>query len=85
MGVSLQVVTLQVRGGSNHEKYGDPYSYCCTVQVIGQTAHVSALCGNFTRKDFADFKELLSQYGVKDIDYERLKREAKTVQIKLKE
>lgn len=83
MGVSLQAVTLQVRGGAGHEKYGDPYTVCGTVQIIGKSAHVSGLCGSFTRADFAEFKALLRGYGVTDFYYERLKRDAKNVTVNL--
>lgn len=73
MGVTLHWTEAQIRLGSDHSKYGDPYEAILTVQRIGDTAHLSGGCGTMPRKGQRDILRLLKAAGIKRLAWERIK------------
>lgn len=64
MGASLQWLTLVVRAGRSHEKYGDPYTVHVTLVNCGEYAQVSGLSGEMTREDWQTSLESISAFGI---------------------
>jgi len=73
MGATLHWTEAQIRLGSEHGKYGDPYEAILTVQRIGDTAHLSGGCGVMPRKGQRDILRLLKAAGIKRLVWERIK------------
>lgn len=73
MPASLHWTEAQIRLGSEHSKYGDPYEAILTVQRIGDTAHLSGGCGVMPRKAQRDILCLLKAAGIKRLVWERIK------------
>lgn len=73
MPASLHWTEAQIRLGSEHGKYGDPYEAILTVQRIGDTAHLSGGCGVMPRKAQRDILCLLKAAGIKRLVWERIK------------
>jgi hypothetical protein len=73
MGATLHWTSAQIRLGSEHHVYGDPYQAIITVQRIGDTAHLSGGCGVMPRKGQRDVLRLLKDAGIKRLVWERIK------------
>ena len=72
MGVSIQPITLQIRAGSQHESYGDPYDIAVDMQLLGQgRAYLSCARGTLTRAAYKEIGERLKEMGVTDVEWER--------------
>lgn len=73
MGATLHWTEAQIRLGSEHSKYGDPYEAILTVQRIGDTAHLSGGCGTMPRRAQRDILCLLKAAGITRLVWERIK------------
>jgi len=73
MGATLHWTEAQIRLGSKHSTYGDPYEAILTVQRIGDTAHLSGGCGTMPRRAQRDILCLLKAAGITRLVWERIK------------
>jgi len=73
MGATLHWTEAQIRLGSEHSTYGDPYEAILTVQRVGDAAHLSGGCGTMPRKSQRDILRLLKAAGIKRLVWERIK------------
>lgn len=72
MGVSIHPVTLQIRSGSQHESYGDPYDLAVDMQLLGQDrAYLSCARGTLTRAAYAEIGARLREMGIVQVEWER--------------
>ena len=53
--------------------YGDPYSAIANIDIIDGNAHINSTIGTFTRKCFRTIFNYVKSYGVKLINYKRIK------------
>lgn len=72
MGVSIHPVTLQIRAGSQHDKYGDPYDIAVDMQLLGKDrAYLSCARGTLTRAVYAEIGARLREMGIVQVEWER--------------
>ena len=71
--LTLTPIVWQVRTGTAHESYGDPYDGVATVQRCGDVAHVSAACGRLPMSDQIELCRTLREMGFAAIEFERVK------------
>ena len=71
--VCIKPATLTVRFFEEGAEWGDPYKAVATVQLLSdQTAYVSGLMGEITRKDYRDLmRALREEHSVRDVQWHR--------------
>lgn len=75
--IHIEPKLLVVRGGKDFKEYGDPYDFCLSIFVDGDSARIFALHGKFNFKDFADIKKQLLSMGITKAHWERIKNKLK--------
>lgn len=74
MGVSIHPITLQIRAGSDHGEYGDPYDVAIDMQRIGtDSAYLSCARGVITRQTYREIMAALKAMGIKSAKWERVR------------
>lgn len=76
----LETVIAVIRSGPEFKEYGDPYSFSCVVTFEGKRAHIRAAVGEYNRTVYREIKEILTDLGIVDVEWEKLnnsKREIK--------
>lgn len=71
--ITLTPITWTARVGPEHTRYGLPYEGVATIQRCGDSAYVSAACGNFPLEDQIELSKLLKEIGFTSIIFERIK------------
>lgn len=78
MGITLTPLTGNenyiIRGGDNHNKYGDAYDLVCVVSIESDTAHILAMCGKMNQKRKHEIEAELRAMCVKRADWSRVKK-----------
>lgn len=73
MGVSIHPITLQIRAGSDHAEYGDPYDVAIDMQRIGtDSAYLSCARGVITLKTYREIMDALHEMGITSAKWERV-------------
>lgn len=70
--VSIELVTGILRYHPDG-KYGDPYTFVCTVLLDNDTAIIKGAVGEYSRDVRERIKEALMDLGVEHVIYERRK------------
>ena len=76
--VTIEYIMGLVRGGKNHNVEGDPYDFCCTVIIDGNTAEIRGMAGTVTKDNLTEVVYRLNSIGVTKIIYDRIKNGIKT-------
>lgn len=86
MKSEFQALTGVIRGGSQYQKFGDPYEFVCTVQICGDDAHivgaVSSEAGRLSIAARSSINDVLWDMGVRTVSWERAR--GKSVRGKVK-
>lgn len=70
--MSIHPITMQIRAGSQHFAYGDPYDLAVDMQLLGQDrAYLSCARGTLTRAAYAEIGARLREMGIVQVEWER--------------
>lgn len=71
MEASIQVTTAIVRTHEDGGKYGDPWTWTCTAQIVGDTAYLYAALRAPTNAEARALKKIMRSIGVLHLIWER--------------
>ncbi len=75
MSIHLEPIVFILRKGDELKSYGDKYDTACTIiKVNDDTVFVGGdkgFVGNIKMSDLRELKEKLSEYGIKNVTWER--------------
>lgn len=85
MGVSIHPITLQIRAGSDHGEYGDPYDVAIDMQRIGtDSAYLSCARGVITLQTYREIMAALKAMGITSAKWERVRSDGCMVEVEKK-
>ncbi len=74
MSIHLEPIVFILRKGDELKSYGDKYDTACTIiKVNDDTVFVKGFVGNIKISDLRELKQKLSEYGIKNVTWERKK------------
>jgi len=74
LSIHLEPIVFILRKGDELKSYGDKYDTACTIiKVNDDTVFVKCFVGNIKMSDLRELKEKLSEYGIKNVTWERKK------------
>jgi len=73
MGATFEAITGTLRAGPEHRKYGDPWVFAATVQVLGDVAYISAAHGTYGTDTARALRKALRKQGVRRVVFHRQK------------
>lgn len=68
---AIEIKTVVIRGGKDFTKFGDPYEYCLSAFIDGNTATIYGLVGKFSFKDYIQVKREFAKICVFNAKWER--------------
>lgn len=79
MGIHVEPIIFQIRGGEQFAIYGDPYAWACMgIKIDDDTIKIVGAAGKMGMKDVREAIEKIKQdFGFKNVMWERLKNNKK--------
>lgn len=82
IGIHIEQTHAVLRGGPNFQKFGDEYTFACTLIFRNDTVEVIGLAGEFSVQAYREIKKKLKELGYTYAIWER-KRSDSVKQIKI--
>ena len=80
--ISVEPQIFTIRGGAEHEKFGDPYTFVVTAVKDGEDSiRFVGLVGKPTLREFKKIRDYFISIGIIKADWERAGTENKKVYI----
>jgi len=75
----LEIVIGVIRSGNEFKEHGDAYDFSCVVNFEGERAYIRAAVGNFNRQVYEEIKSLLIDFGVKNVEWDKMNNKQRKI------